>query len=61
MSITDDMINDFRIIMKIYWGDICVAIYGYLSEAEFYTDFINEMDNRENVLSSTRIEVQRKY
>ena len=45
MNITENMINNFSIIMRIYWDDICVAIYGYNSESKFYTDFINEMDN----------------
>ena len=45
MNITENMINNFNIIMRIYWDDICVAIYGYNSESKFYTDFINEMRN----------------
>ena len=42
--------------MRIYWDDICVAIYGYNSESKFYTDFINEMDNS---IDNERIEVIR--
>ena len=56
MSITENMINNFSIIMQIYWDNICVAIYGYNSESKFYTDFINEMDNS---IPNERIEVIR--
>lgn len=56
MNITENMINNFSIIMRIYWDDICVAIYGYNSESKFYTDFINEMDNS---IPNERIEVIR--
>lgn len=45
MNITDNMTKGFRIIMRIYWDDICVAIFGYVFESDFYTDFIKEMDN----------------
>ncbi len=56
MNITENMIKNFSIIMRIYWDDICVAIYGYNSESKFYTDFINEMDNS---IPNERIEVIR--
>ena len=56
MNITENMINNFSIIMQIYWDNICVAIYGYNSESKFYTDFINEMDNS---IDNERIEVIR--
>lgn len=49
MNITEAMAeynkHGFRIIMRIYWDDICVAVFGYVFEVDFYTDFIKEMDN----------------
>ena len=48
MNITENMMKNFSIIMRIYWDDICVAIFG--------TDFINEMDN---LITNGRIEVMR--
>ena len=56
MMITENMTKGFRIIMRIYWDDICVAIFGYVFESDFYTDFINEMDN---LIANGRIEVMR--
>lgn len=56
MNITENMMKNFSIIMRIYWDDICVAIFGYNSESKFYTDFINEMDN---LITNGHIEVMR--
>lgn len=56
MNITANMIRNFSIIMRIYWDDVCVAIFGYNSESKFYTDFIREMDN---LIANGRIEVER--
>lgn len=56
MNITENMIRNFSIIMRIYWDDICVAIFGYNSESKFYTDFIREMDN---LIANGKIEVER--
>ena len=44
--------------MKIYWDDTCVAISGYISESEFYSDYITEMDN---LPSGCRIEVTKNW
>lgn len=56
MNITENMKKNFNIIMRIYWDDICVAIFGYNSESEFYNDFIHEMNN---LIANGRIEVER--
>lgn len=58
MMITENMTKGFRIIMRIYWDDICVAIFGYVFESDFYTDFINEMDR---LPSNGSIKIDRKW
>ena len=56
MNITENMMKNFSIIMRIYWDNICVSIFGYNSESKFYSDFIHEMDN---LITNGRIEVMR--
>lgn len=58
MTITENMTINFRIIMRIYWGDICVSIQGFNSEIEFYNAFIFEMDN---LIANGRIEFEKTY
>lgn len=62
MTMTEKMaeynMQGFRIIMRIYWDDICVAIFGYISESEFYNDFIKEMDN---LPCNGSIKIERRY
>jgi hypothetical protein len=62
MTLTEKMAEyntrGFRYVMRIYWDDICVAIKGYISESEFYSDYITEMDN---LPSGDRIEVTKNW
>ena len=58
MTITKNMTINFRIIMRIYWDDICVSIQGFNSEIEFYNAFIFEMDN---LIANGRIEFEKTY
>ena len=58
MMITENMKMNFRIIMRIYWDDICVSIQGFNSEIEFYNAFIIEMDN---LIMNGRIEFEKMY
>ena len=62
MTLTEKMAKynarGFRYVMRIYWDEICVAISGYISESEFYSDYITEMDN---LPSECRIEVTKNW
>ena len=62
MTITEKMAeyntHGFRYVMRIYWDDVCVAIMGYISESEFYSDYIMEMDR---LPSGDRIEVVKNW
>lgn len=62
MTLTEKMAEyntrGFRYVMRIYWNDTCVAISGYVSESEFYSDYITEMDNLPN---GCRIEVAKNW
>jgi hypothetical protein len=62
MTLTEKMAEyntrGFRYVMRIYWDDTCVAISGYISESEFYSDYITEMNN---LPSGCRIEVTKNW
>lgn len=38
-----DSEEGFRYTMKIFWSGTCMAIFGYMSESDLYTDYIKEL------------------
>lgn len=50
------MKKEFKYVVKIYWGYICVAIYGTDDKDEFNTYYRNEFKNPVNIGHNCKIE-----